>query len=135
MELAAKVASRGMTVIETLVAVALFTGAVVVVIGVFPASVRALRQSHSHLVAATLAEKELEFCRAQDYDALENRDESYSLTQERSGISTTITYRTHLEISLLRQGLKRVLVTVEWKDTEQMQRQLRMETYVARLAP
>lgn len=127
--------SRGLTVVETLVAVSIFAVAIVAMIGVYPASVRALRQAHGQLMAANLAEKELEFSRAMQYDAVETRDKDYQLTLETNGVPTTVEFETQTRVSEIREGLKRVAVTVRWQGTDRMNRSLEMETYVARLTP
>jgi Tfp pilus assembly protein PilV len=127
--------SRGLTVIETMVAVTLFAVAVIAVIGIYPASVRASRQAHGQLVAANLAEKELEFSRAMEYDGLDTRQKDYLLTLETNGAPTTVEFETETQVSEIREGLKRVAVTVRWQGTDLMNRRLEMETYVARLTP
>lgn len=124
-----------MTVIETMVAVALFAVAIVAVIGIYPASARAARQANGQLVAANLAEKELEFSRAQDYPALEDRDDSYQLTVESNGALTSTTYLTKVRVTELRPGVKRLMVSVTWSGGDRVDRKLEMETYVANLAP
>ena len=121
--------------IETMVAVTVFLVAVVALIGVYPASVRASRQAHGQLVAANLAEKELEFSRAMEYDAVESRQKDYVLTLETNGVQTNVEFETRVEVNEVREGLKRLEVTVLWQGTDRMNRNLKMETYVARLTP
>lgn len=121
--------------IETMVAVTVFLVAVVALIGVYPASVRASRQAHGQLVAANLAEKELEFSRAMEYDAVETRQKDYVLTLETNGVQTNVEFETRVEVNEVREGLKRLEVTVLWQGTDRMNRNLKMETYVARLTP
>lgn len=125
----------GLTVIETMVAVALFAVAVVALIGIYPASVRASRQAHGHLVAANLAEKEIEFSRAMEFDAIETRDEEYNLVFESNGASTTVEFETETTVTEIRDGLKQIRVLVRWNGLDRMNRSLEMETYVARLSP
>lgn len=121
--------------IETMIAVTVFVVAVVSLIGVYPATVRASRQAHGQLVAANLAEKELEFTRAMEYDAIETRQKDYALRLETNGVPTDVDFETRLEVSQVREGLKRLEVTVRWQGTDRMNRSLKMETYVARLTP
>lgn len=127
--------ARGLTVMETMIAVTVFLVAVIALIGIYPASVRASRQAHGQLVAANLAEKELEFSRAMEYDAVETRQKDYDLVLETNGASTQVEFETRVEVSQVREGLKRVQVTVLWQGTDHMNRSLKMETYVARLTP
>lgn len=125
----------GMTVIETLVAVTLFLVAVVSLVGVYPASVRAARQAHGHLVATHLAEREIELSRAQEYGGVEPREGQYTLEVESNGAKVPVEYTTRVTVQEVRDGLKRVQVTVLWNGLDRLNRQLQMETYVARLSP
>jgi Tfp pilus assembly protein PilV len=120
---------------ETMVAVTVFLVAVIAVIGVYPASVRAARQAHGHLVAANLAEKELEFSRAMEYDAVEDRQGEYELEFESNGALVKVEFESDVRVSLVREGLKRVQVVIAWNGLDNMNRRLEMETYVARLTP
>lgn len=126
---------RGLTVIEIMIAVAVFAVAIVTIIGVYPVSARAARQAQGHLVATNLAEKELEFSRAMDYDAIETRSEQYLMEFESNGARTQIDFTTEVEVQEPRTGLKQIVVTVNYLGTDNFRRSLRMETYVARLSP
>ena len=126
---------RGLSVMETMVAVTVFLVAVMALIGVYPASVRASRLAHGHLLANNVAEKELEFSRAMEYDAIENRDNAYALVLESNGAETTLDLQTHMEVTEVREGLKRLELQVKWKGLDSSTRTTRMETYVARLTP
>lgn len=127
--------ARGLTVVETLIASVLFLTALVALIGIFPASARAARQAQGHLLATNLAERELELTRAMDFDALENRTQTYVLAVENNGVQNDITFETEVEVSDVRPGLRRVLVTVDYLGPDYFNRKLRMETYSARLSP
>ncbi len=118
-----------------MVAVALFAVAVVALIGIYPASVRAARQSHGHLVAVNLAEKELEFSRAMNYESVESREKDYKLILQTNGAKNELEFKTKVRVSQLRDGLKQVKVTVAWIGTDRLARELTMETYVAELSP
>ncbi|MCA9780153.1 MAG: hypothetical protein KC800_25680, partial [Candidatus Eremiobacteraeota bacterium] len=82
--------ARGLTVIETLIAATLFLTSVVVLIGLYPASARATRQAQGHLMAAYLAERELEFARGRGYNSIEDYTETYDLTVVNNGASHDI---------------------------------------------
>jgi Tfp pilus assembly protein PilV len=128
-------ACRGLTVIETLIAATLFLTAIVVVVGLFPASARAARQAQGHLLATNLAERELELARAASYGALEDRQNSYTLQIVNNGAKTDMELTTRVKISEVRDGLKRILVVVDWQGTDLFNKELQMETYAARLTP
>lgn len=121
--------------IETLIAATLFLTAVVVLVGLFPTSVRAARQAQGHLMAVNLAERELELSRAQDYDSLEDRSEQYVLTVENNGASNDITFNSNVRVTDVRTGLKRIEVTIDYLGPDYFNRELRMETYAVDLNP
>lgn len=127
--------SRGLTVVETLIAATLFLTVIVVLVGVFPGSARATRQAQGHLMAVNLAERELELSRAMDYDALADRSNTYLLNVENNGASNDISFNTELTVSDVRPGLRRIEVEVDWVGPDYFRRRLKMETYAAKLSP
>lgn len=127
--------SRGLTIIETLIASVLFLTALVALIGIFPASARAARQAQGHLLATNLAERELELSRAMDFDALENRSQTYVLAVENNGALNEITFEILVEVTDLRPGLRRIIVSVDYLAPDYFNRSLQMETYSASLSP
>ncbi len=126
---------RGLTIIEMLIAATVFIVAIVTLIGIFPVSARSAQQSHAHLVATNLAEKELELSRAMDFLAVADRDKTYRLHQESGGFAREEIYQVTVRVREIRSGLKSVLVTVKWDQDKNIPRNLSMETFVARLTP
>jgi Tfp pilus assembly protein PilV len=122
---------KGLTVIETLIATTLFLTGVLVLVGLYPTSARATRQAQGHLMATTLAEKELELARATSYYALENRDEKYVLKLTNNGSPMEITYNTEVVVEEVRLGLKSVTVKIDYLSPDYFNRKLEMQTYVA----
>ena len=127
--------ARGLTVIETLIAATLFLTSVVVLIGLYPASARATRQAQGHLMAAYLAERELEFARGRGYNAIEDYTETYDLTVVNNGASHEITFNTSVKVTDVRDGLKSVVVSVDYLAPDKFNRQLKMETYLGKSTP
>ncbi|MBI3927588.1 MAG: prepilin-type N-terminal cleavage/methylation domain-containing protein [Armatimonadetes bacterium] len=128
--------SRGFTVVEMLIAAALFMVAVTAVIGVFPVSVRASHQAQGVYVASSLAERELEFTRGMSYDAVVPRAEKpYMISIDHSGVANEINFNTVVEVVEEQPGLKRVIAQVTWTEPDSLPRTVQLETYVARLDP
>lgn len=125
----------GLTVIETLIAATLFLTAIVVLVGLYPASARATRQAQGHLMATNIAERELELSRATNFDALEDRTNTYPLEISNNGALETIKFDSAVKIKDVRAGLKSITVTVTWQGTDLFNRKLEMETYAAKLSP
>ena len=127
--------SPGLSVIETLIASAVFLTAIVVLVGLFPASTRAVRQAQGHLMATNLAEREIELSRAMNYDALADRSATYNLAVENNGILNEITFNSEVEVTQVRTGLKQVVVRIDWLGPDYFNRELEMMTYSAQLSP
>ncbi|MFA5505842.1 MAG: hypothetical protein WC314_19300 [Vulcanimicrobiota bacterium] len=125
----------GLTVIETLIAATLFITSVMVLVGLYPASARAARQSQGHLMATYLAEQELEFARGRGFDALTDFGNSYELEVRNNGATHEITFTTTVTVKEIRAGLKSVTVTVDYLAPDKFNRQLKMETYVGSTTP
>lgn len=126
---------RGLTVIETLIAATVFLTAIVVLVGLFPSSARAVRQAQGHTLATHFAERELEICRAQSFDTLADRTNTYTLEVENNGATEQLTFDTEITINDVRPGLRRIVVTVNWLGTDYFNRKIEMETYAADLVP
>jgi len=127
--------TRGLTVIETMIAATLFLTSVIVLIGLYPASARATRQAQGHLMATYLAERELEFARGRGYDALTDYTETYDLAVTNNGVSHDINFTTTVKVIDVRDGLKSVTVSVDYLAPDKFNRQLKMETYVGKSTP
>ncbi len=126
----------GLTVVEVLVAVALFASAVVVLLAVFPMSTRAARQSQAQLVATHLVQRELETCRNAGYDQLESHTPPVlSVAKDHNGVEVTIDYQLQVLVEETRPGLKHVKVEAVWFAPDENERRFSLETDVAKLTP
>ena len=125
----------GLTVIETLIAATLFITSVVVLIGLYPASARATRQAQGHLMAANLAEREIEFTRGRGYDVMDDISNTYDIEVENNGAKHTISFTTNVTVVEVRPGLKSVTVEVDYLAPDNFNRQLKMETYIGKTTP
>lgn len=125
----------GLTVIETLIAATLFITSVIVLIGLYPASARATRQAQGHLLAANLAERELEFTRGRGFDFMQNISNTYDIEVKNNGAKHTINFKTEVQVKDVRPGLKSVTVVVDYLAPDHFNRQLKMETYVGKTTP
>lgn len=126
---------RGLTVVETLIAATLFLTAVVVLVGLYPASARAVRQAQGHLLATNIAQRELELSVAMDFDALEDRTQQYVVDIENNGNLQKITFDTQVLITDVKPGLKRIVVEMSWLGSDNFVRKLEMEGYSASRTP
>lgn len=131
----AKRLKSGLTVLETLIAVTIFAVGVMSLFSIFPVSAKAARQSIGHLAAVNLAERELEFSRAQAYDAVQNRSQDYDIVIESNGATNNLVFQTFTEANEIRTGLKHVKVVVRWTEGGGTTRETSLETYVPRLQP
>jgi len=127
---------RGLTVVEVLVAVAIFASSVVVLLAVFPMSTRAARQSQAHLVATYLVQRELEICRNTSFDQLQTRTPpALSVSKDHNGVEVSIEYQLQVTVEETRPGLKHVKVEATWFAPDDNERRFSLETDVAKLTP
>lgn len=126
---------RGFTILEMIIAAAIFAVAVVCLIGVFPVSARAAREAQGTLVAVNLAQRELEMARSASYSAITPRTSSYTISIDSNGVDERVTFSTSLEVTEVRPGLKLVKATVTWAQPDSVERSTSLETYVVRLTP
>ena len=125
--------NSGLTVIETLIATTLFLTAVVIIVGLYPSSARAVRQAQGHLMATSIAERELEIARASSYDSVENRTEEYVLRVTNNDAEMEITFNTQVEVTEIQPGLKSVTVNIDYLSPDHFNRKVTMQTYVAKM--
>lgn len=126
--------TRGFSVLEMLVAAAVFAISVMILLGIFPLSARAVRQSQLTLIATHMAEFQLETARARSFEALS--DESLPVipvTLKLNGTDTTVDYMVSMRVMETSPGLKHVTATVTWK--WESDRTLTLETEIARTMP
>ncbi len=119
---------------EMLVAAAVFASSVMILLGIFPLSARAVRNSQLNLIATHLAENQLEIARARSYEALFSESSpSIPFTLKVNGTDLNVTYNLTMDVQEVNPGLKRVRVTVSW--FWEFDRNLTLETEIARTAP
>ncbi len=119
---------------EMLVAAAVFASAVMILLGIFPLSARAVRQSQLTLIGTHMAEFELETARARSYEAL--ADETLPpipVTLKLNGTDTTVSYTVAMMVQESSPGLKHVAVTVNW--LWETPHSVTLETEIARTTP
>ncbi|MCE7870499.1 hypothetical protein DYH09_09005 [bacterium CPR1] len=119
---------------EMLVAAAVFASSVMILLGIFPLSARAVRQSQLNLIATHLAENQLETARARSYEALFTESlPAIPFTLKVNGTDLNVTYNVTMDVTEVNPGLKSVRVTVSWH--WEFDRNLTLETEIARTAP
>ncbi len=125
---------RGFSVMEMLVAAAVFASSVMILLGIFPLSARAVRQSQLNLIATHLAENQLETARARSYEALFTETlPPIPFTLKVNGTDLNVTYTVTMDVTEVNPGLKSVRVTVSW--FWEFDRNLTLETEIARTSP
>lgn len=127
---------RGLTVIEMLVASALFALAIGTVIGIFPIAAKANRQSHGALVAGTLAREEMELLRTAPFESIPaSRERDVEVSVVVAGSPVELSYRIESRSVLKEPGLKGLEVVVEWTGPGEKQRRETFHSDVARYTP
>lgn len=135
---ATAVRRRGFSIIEMLVACAVFAVSILVLFGIFPISARSVRQAEHRLMAVHLASNRIELVRAMNVDRLRSEPP----------VSATVTFRHQGEVIAQEYEIEQIVtpppsagaklrevrIVVSWKADNRKQT-LKMETQVASLEP
>jgi hypothetical protein len=118
--------SRGVSLLETLLAGVLLSITFFVILSLFPSSQLAIRQSQQVTRASELAQTLLEECRAQKWESMQPRSGS----AEMEGLTLLYDLTVH-DSPDGTAGVKRLAVQIRWKDGG-YDRSLARETRVSR---
>ena len=109
--------TRGILLLEVLVAIVLLVGSVLLVLGVFPQAMTANQQGKGLLLATNLAQKEMEACKAMsiaELDFSDSRDVQF--TARVRGVEQTMHFTVNRLATDAATDLKEVTITVQWTD-------------------
>jgi Tfp pilus assembly protein PilV len=126
---------RAVSVIEMVVAAAVFAVSVLVLFGIFPISARSVRQAEQRLMAAHIADNRLELCRSMAFANINPQPpQTTTVLFRHQDELVTQEYSMEQAVSNVSPSLKNVEVIVRWKSDNRDQ-ELRLETQVASLVP
>ena len=111
-----------MTVMEVIVAAALFAISILVLLGVFPLSARAVRKAQVRTIATHLAENQIEKSRAASFVSVASVP-PYSVVADivNNNITEGVDFSVEQNVTNISTAVKRVRVTVNWKRESQDQ--------------
>lgn len=123
---------RGFSIIEMLVAVAVFTVFYFVVLEVWPLNAQAARQSRNVASATHLAQREMEYAIYQGYDSAASRSGTFTVSHTVNGRPHSTDFTYDVQVTQTSASLKDVVVSVDWTDPgaagRAVQRRIQMET-------
>lgn len=126
---------RAFSVMEVVVAAAVFIISVLVLFGIFPISARAMRQAEQRLMAEHLADNRLTLCRSSAFSDLKNIpaqvNEVFFRHQDQVESEQ---FSVEQKVTNVTPKLKNIEVIVTW-DSERRHQELRLETQIADLQP
>lgn len=125
---------RGLSLLELMVALAVFAVAFLMLLAVFPTAARAVRQGEDRMVATFLAERRLEELRAADFDTVVDGFAEVPVESSNAGVANLVTYTVQTDVENVagfEPDLKSVRVVVSWNG--ERARWVEVTTYVARL--
>ena len=120
---------------EVIVAAALFAISLLVLMGIFPISTRAVRKAQVRTIAARLVENQLERTRAASFNSVSDVP-PFSVIVDiiNNGNVENVDFRVEQQVTTPTAGLKHVRVTVSWKRESQDQ-SIFLETDLANTSP
>lgn len=126
---------RAFSIMEVIVAAAVFVVGVLVIFGIFPLTARSVRQAEQRLMASHLANNRLTLCRSTAYNDLANLPGQLIPVEFRhQGEVYTQEYVVEQKVTNPATLIKNVEVVVTWKSDNRDQ-ELRLETQFASLDP
>lgn len=122
---------KGISLIELMIAIGLLASGFLMVIGMFPTGLVALKKSESLVLATDLAQRELERVKTTAYDSMASYevDEELSLTASGTSITRRFTCAVQADTQLVAGRLREVIVMVSWQEGGQV-RYVKMGTLV-----
>lgn len=128
---------KGASILEFMVACAIFLSAYLMIIGVFPIGYSGIDKSRKVEFATNFAQMEMERARSLTFDSSHNATANYTVTSRINGRTLTSVYTctttesTEFDDSET-MAIKRLVVQVSWTDTTGA-RYVRMETEIYKL--
>ena len=127
--------TKAFSVMEVVVASAVFAISVLVLFGIFPISARSVRQAEQRMMASHLADNRLQLCRSSAFSDLQDQAPQLNTVLFRHQDEVvTGEFRVQQVVTDLTPKLKNVEVIVRW-DSDRRHQELRLETQVASLLP
>jgi prepilin-type N-terminal cleavage/methylation domain-containing protein len=134
--------SRGFSLIELLLGLTIFTTAFLMILGIFPSSMKALHQGRQILLATHVAQSQLETYMAGkgfgDLAVGTYTPSSPTILSTVNGSPEVMSYSTQIVVSVVSSDLKDVRCLVTWQEsipgqTTSLVRYVSLETMVANL--
>lgn len=121
--------ARGMSILEVLIALAVFATAFLMCLGIFPTAARAVAQARAEEQATRLAEAELERLMAVPFEDVATGLRTAETRAVLAGQEALQTFTVQTTVTDLHADLKDLQVLVSW--TSDQTHYLRLETYRA----
>lgn len=126
---------RAFSVMEVIVAAAVFVVSVLVLFGIFPIAARAGRQAEQRLMASHLANNRLTLCRSSAFPDLQNQAPQVNTVIFRhQDEMVSEEFNVEQKVTNITPKLKNIEVIVTW-DSDRRHQELRLETQIASLQP
>lgn len=128
--------SRAFSILEMVVAAAVFAISVLVLFGIFPITARSVSQAEQRLLANHLASNRLELLRTSAFDGIQDQlpqAVAVEFVHNKEVIELEYQVEQKVVTAAADPGLKNVEVIVRWHFRKRDQ-ELRLETQVARLS-
>jgi prepilin-type N-terminal cleavage/methylation domain-containing protein len=125
-------AAHGFSLIELLLGLAIFTTAFLMILGVFPTSVRSIHQGRGIMLGTHLAQKHLEATLSQSFSTMGNSSQTESIISVVNGNMQVLTFNCQVLVTDVTADLKNVRCQVSWIDGA-IPRTVNLETLVTEL--
>lgn len=119
----------GFSLVEVQVALVMFAAFFLLVVSVWPVNARAARLGRDYMLAAHIAEREMEQCLLQGFSTVASRDGTSTVATSSNGVDVNIDFTWHVVVSDIDADTRSVVVRVEWQEGD-VTRDVRYQTLI-----
>lgn len=133
---------KGFSIIELLIALAIFVTSFCMIIGIFPVTFRSIQMSKNYLLATNLAEQKMEYAKSlvfTDIDTTHLPNETITIFSTVNGVQQTLRFTCNYQINVPTDAtspyygqIKYITCQVSWEYRSQVE-YVRLQSSVAKL--
>lgn len=112
----ARTARGGFSLVEVQVALVMFSAFFLLVMSVWPVHARAARLGRDYMLAAHIAEREMEQCLLAGFSAVASRSGTSTVATASNGVDLSVDFAYQVVVSDVDADTRSVVVTVEWQE-------------------
>lgn len=115
----------GFSLVELIIGLLIFLSSILLLLGAFPISIRAITKGRYVLLATHLAEQKMEYIKSLSYDEIYQGNPnlatvSTTMTSTVDGVESLNEFTEQVSVATVQTGLKQVKVQVSWQENRRV---------------